>query len=89
VQINGDWETVLVSNLGTSGTYSEYVMVLENSFSEPLLKVRRCTLKPVLKAPDSSASNYKYDKPTFQVLLSVAACAPCVNLIRVSICGRT
>jgi hypothetical protein len=29
---------VLVSNLATSGTYAEYVMVLENSFSEPLLK---------------------------------------------------
>ena len=38
VQINGDWETVMVSDLGTSGTYAEYVMVLENSFSEPLLK---------------------------------------------------
>ena len=38
VQINGDWETVMVSNLGTSGTYAEYIMVLENSFSEPLLK---------------------------------------------------
>jgi len=38
VQINGDWETVLINTLGTSGTYAEYVMVLENSFSEPLLK---------------------------------------------------
>ena len=38
VQINGDWETQLVKNLGTSGTAAEYVMVLENSFSEPLLK---------------------------------------------------
>uniref|UniRef100_A0A7S0X795 Uncharacterized protein n=1 Tax=Mantoniella antarctica TaxID=81844 RepID=A0A7S0X795_9CHLO len=38
VQINGDWETVMVANLGTSGTYAEYVMTLENSFSEPLLK---------------------------------------------------
>ena len=38
VQINGDWETVRVDKLGTSGTYAEYVMTLENSFSEPLLK---------------------------------------------------
>mmetsp|Transcript_10688 Transcript_10688/g.12494 ORF Transcript_10688/g.12494 Transcript_10688/m.12494 type:complete len:1506 (+) Transcript_10688:181-4698(+) len=38
VQINGDWETQLVKTLGTSGTYAEYIMVLENSFSEPLLK---------------------------------------------------
>lgn len=38
VQINGDWETVMLSDLGTSGTYAEYIMVLENSFSEPLLK---------------------------------------------------
>ena len=38
VQINGDWETQLVNTTGTSGTYAEYVVVLENSFSEPLLK---------------------------------------------------
>jgi hypothetical protein len=38
VQINGDWETQVVVTLGTSGTYAEYIMVLENSFSEPLLK---------------------------------------------------
>jgi len=38
VQINGDWETVRVDALGTSGTYAEYVLNLENSFSEPLLK---------------------------------------------------
>jgi hypothetical protein len=43
VQINGDWETVLVANLGTSGTYAEYVMTLENSFSEPLLKAIHLT----------------------------------------------
>ena len=38
VQINGDWETVKVDNLATTGTYAEYIMNLENSFSEPLLK---------------------------------------------------
>ena len=38
VQINGDWETVRVDALATSGTYAEYVLTLENSFSEPLLK---------------------------------------------------
>ena len=37
VQINGDWETVRVSKLA-SGAYAEYIMNLENSFSEPLLK---------------------------------------------------
>ena len=42
VQINGDWETVQVKDIGTDGTspalYSEYVAELHNSFSEPLLK---------------------------------------------------
>jgi len=38
VQINGDYETQLVKTLGTSGTYAEYVLNLENSFSEPLIK---------------------------------------------------
>ena len=37
VQINGDWETVRVDTLG-DGSYGEYIMTLENSFSEPLLK---------------------------------------------------
>ena len=32
VMINGDWETQKVASLGTSGSYAEYVMVLENSF---------------------------------------------------------
>jgi hypothetical protein len=36
-QINGDWETQRVRVLGT-GNYSEYDAVLENSFSEPLLR---------------------------------------------------
>ena len=34
VQINGDWETVRVDTLG-DGSYGEYIMTLENSFSEP------------------------------------------------------
>ena len=38
VQINGDWETVKIDKLGSTGTYAEYISVLENSFSEPLLK---------------------------------------------------
>mmetsp|Transcript_9004 Transcript_9004/g.30374 ORF Transcript_9004/g.30374 Transcript_9004/m.30374 type:complete len:1423 (-) Transcript_9004:79-4347(-) len=44
VQINGDWETVQVKDIGTDDTtdtskvYSEYVAELHNSFSEPLLK---------------------------------------------------
>ena len=37
VQINGDWETVRVDTLG-DGSYGEYIMTLENSFSEPLFK---------------------------------------------------
>jgi hypothetical protein len=36
-QINGDWETQRVLALGT-GAYGEYDAVLENSFSEPLLR---------------------------------------------------
>jgi len=40
VQINGDWETQKVSSLGASaGGYNEYFAILENSFSEPLLKL--------------------------------------------------
>ena len=38
VEINGQWETQPVKKVGTTGTYAEYIMVLENSFSEPLLK---------------------------------------------------
>ena len=38
LQINGDWETQRVVALGTPGTYDEYDAVLENSFSEPLLR---------------------------------------------------
>ena len=38
VQLNGDWETVKIAALGSTGTYGEYISVLENSFSEPLLK---------------------------------------------------
>ena len=37
LQINGDWETQLVVALGTT-PYDEYDAVLENSFSEPLLR---------------------------------------------------
>ena len=37
VQINGDYETQLAVATGTTGTYAEYVLVLENSFSQPLL----------------------------------------------------
>ena len=40
LQINGDWETQRVMKLGTLGTipYDEYDAILENSFSEPLLR---------------------------------------------------
>ena len=37
VEINGDLETQRVSELGTTGSYAEYFLLLENSFSEPLL----------------------------------------------------
>ena len=37
LQINGDWETQRVVALGTT-PYDEYDAVLENSFSEPLLR---------------------------------------------------
>ena len=36
-QINGDWETQRVMKLGTA-PYDEYDAILENSFSEPLLR---------------------------------------------------
>ena len=39
VQINGDWETQKVVSLGNAaGGYDAYFAILENSFSEPLLK---------------------------------------------------
>eukprot|EP00899_Mesostigma_viride_P005963 jgi/Mesvir1/15368/Mv06566-RA.1 len=38
VKIGNDWETQKVVRLGSSGSYAEYIMVLENSFSEPLLR---------------------------------------------------
>jgi len=37
-KINNDWETQKVLKLGQTGTYAEYILVLENSFSEPLLQ---------------------------------------------------
>ena len=37
VEINGDLETQRVAELGTVGSYAEYFLLLENSFSEPLL----------------------------------------------------
>lgn len=49
VQINGDWETVRVKELGTAGSDdAEAIMVLQNSFSEPLLKATHWEWYPLL-----------------------------------------
>ena len=49
VQINGDWETVRVNELGTaSSNEAEAIAVLQNSFSEPLLKATHWEWYPLL-----------------------------------------
>ena len=48
-QINGDWETVRVNELGTAGSDdAEAILVLHNSFSEPLLKATHWEWYPLL-----------------------------------------
>ena len=53
VQINGDWETVGVKEIGTDAStptrdYSQYLALLKNSFSEPLLKATHWEWYPML-----------------------------------------
>ena len=50
VQINGDWETQMVVSLGNAtGGYDAYFAILQNSFSEPLLKATPFTWYTLLE----------------------------------------
>ena len=50
VQINGDWETQKVVSLGNAaGGYDAYFAILQNSFSEPLLKATPFTWYTLLE----------------------------------------
>ena len=58
VQINGDWETVRVKEIGTTTTFAEYIMVLHNSFSEPLLKATHWEWFPMLTKGYGTVRSY-------------------------------
>lgn len=58
VQINGDWETVRVAELGTTTTFANYVALLENSFSEPILKATHWEWYPMLTKGYGTVRSY-------------------------------